>query len=33
MARKNWEKIAEQEFKTMDAAAREQWAELRKRIH
>jgi hypothetical protein len=32
MPRKNWDKIADQEFEEMDAESREQWAELRRRL-
>lgn len=31
MARKNWQKIADKEFETMDKDAQEQWQELRDR--
>jgi len=32
MTRKNWERIARQEFTAMDADAQAQWAELRRRL-
>lgn len=32
MSQKNWEKIADKEFKAMDKEAQEQWAELRRRL-
>jgi len=32
MSRKNWDKIADKEFKAMDTEAQEQWAELRHRL-
>jgi len=31
MARKNWDKVAEQEFQNMDADWQKDWADLRKR--
>jgi hypothetical protein len=33
MARKNWNKVADKEFRGMDKQAQEQWAELRRRLH
>lgn len=32
MAKKNWDKVADKEFKSMDKDAQEQWAELRHRL-
>ena len=32
MARRNWEKIADQQFKQMDDAGQEAWGDLRARI-
>lgn len=32
MARKNWDKIADQEFKGMDKDTQAQWADLRRRL-
>lgn len=29
---KDWEKIADKEFKEMDSESQEQWAELRRRL-
>jgi len=33
MPRKNWDKIADQEFSEMDKETQAQWAELRHRLH
>lgn len=32
MPQKNWDQIADKEFKAMDKDAQEQWAELRQRL-
>ena len=32
MAQKNWDKVADREFKAMDKDAQEQWADLRRRL-
>lgn len=32
MSQKNWDKIADQEFKAMDAEWQRDWAPLRKRV-
>lgn len=32
MARKNWDKVANRQFESMDKDAQEQWAELRRRL-
>lgn len=33
MGKKNWDKIADKEFKAMDKESQEQWADLRRRMH